>query len=365
MHVDGFRFDLAVTLARDCHDFDHFAGLLSAISQDPTLSRVKLIAEPWDLGNGGYQLGNFPPPWSELNGRYRDTVRDYWRGTDETLAEFAARFTGSLDLYRASGRRPGASINFVTSHDGFTLSDLVSYREKHNEANGEGNRDGEGDNRSWNCGAEGPCEDPVVEFTRARQKRNFLATLFLSQGVPMLLSGDEVGRSQQGNNPYCQDNEISWLDWASVDRELLEFTRTLIALRKRNAILHQDHWLRGAENISENDDCEIVWFKPDGSRMSSEDWRVAFSKSLVTLLKDSAAIVESGTNHMTGGSLLLMFNAPYEQLVFHFPAMDWGKAWTKMFDTSQLIPEEAALTYSAADPISIYARSLAVFRRAP
>jgi isoamylase len=364
MHVDGFRFDLAVTLARDFQDFDRFAGLLSAISQDPTLSRVKLIAEPWDLGNGGYQLGNFPPPWSELNGRYRDTVRDYWRGTDETLAEFAARFTGSADLYRASRRRPRASINFVTSHDGFTLSDLVAYREKHNEANGEGNRDGESNNRSWNCGAEGPCEDPVVKFTRARQKRNFLATLFLSQGVPMLLSGDEVGRSQKGNNnPYCQDNEISWLDWASADRDLLEFTQALIALRKSNTILRRDDWLRGAENIPENDNCEIVWFKPDGSEMSSEDWRVGFSKSLVTLLRDSGAFVESGTSHKPGGSLLLMFNAHYEQLVFRFPAMDWGNTWTKIFDTSQVVPEESGLTYPAAEPISIYARSLAVFRR--
>jgi len=244
MHVDGFRFDLAVALARDFKSFDRFSALLNAIQQDPVLCQVKLIAEPWDLGEGGYQLGQFPPPWSELNGRYRDTVREYWRGVDETLAELAARFTGSADLYRASRRGPRASVNFITSHDGFTLDDLVSYPEKHNEANGEENRDGESNNRSWNCRAEGPTDDPIVSIIRARQKRNFLTTLFLSQGVPMLLGGDEIGRSQAGNNnAYCQDNPVSWMDWERPDRELAEFTRQLITLRKRHSVLRQCNWL--------------------------------------------------------------------------------------------------------------------------
>jgi isoamylase len=365
MRVDGFRFDLAVALAREAQSFDCFSALLSAIQQDPVLCQVKLIAEPWDLGEGGYQVGNFPPPWSELNGKYRDTVREYWRGSDETLAELAARFTGSADLYKASRRRPHASINFLTSHDGFTLNDLVSYREKHNEANGEGNRDGESYNRSWNCGAEGPTEDPIVRFTRARQKRNFLATLLLSQGVPMLLGGDEIGRTQAGNNnAYCQDNEISWFDWEHADHELLEFTRYVIALRKRFPVFRQRDWLR-ERSASGAKPGEIEWFKPDGREMSEDDWRIGFAKSLAVLLSSRApAVLEGRAKRATDDRFFIMFNAHYEQLAFHLPAADWGGEWAKVLDTGQAVPGEDRSIYRAGEPVAIYARSLIVLRRA-
>jgi len=247
MHVDGFRFDLASTLARELHDVDRLSAFFDLIQQDPVISQVKLIAEPWDVGEGGYQVGNFPPVWTEWNGKYRDCVRDFWRGEDQTLAEFASRLTGSSDLYENTSRLPYASINFVTAHDGFTLRDLVSYNEKHNEANGEDNQDGEDHNRAWNCGAEGPSDDPVVRRLRALQQRNFLATLILSQGVPMLLGGDEIGRTQQGNNnTYCQDNEISWYDWLAVDTELLDFCRQLIPYRQRHPALHRRGWFQGS-----------------------------------------------------------------------------------------------------------------------
>ncbi len=364
MHVDGFRFDLAVALARDFKSFDCFSALLSAIQQDPVLYRVKLIAEPWDLGEGGYQLGKFRPPWSELNGRYRDTVREYWRGVDETLAELAARFTGSADLYRASRRGPHASINFITSHDGFTLNDLVSYREKHNEDNGEENRDGEGNNASWNCGAEGPTDDPIVSLTRARQKRNFLATLFLSQGVPMLLGGDEIGRSQAGNNnAYCQDNETSWLDWEHTDRELAEFTRHLIVLRKRHPVLRQHNWL-GERTAPGDKISDIAWFKPDGSEMSEEDWRTGFAKSLEVFLDGCAPVGSEGeARYPSDDCFLVMFNAHHEQLAFQLPAADWGKDWVKVLDTSRAIPEESRQNYKARDTLPVYARSLLALRR--
>ncbi|HZO81014.1 MAG TPA: glycogen debranching protein GlgX [Candidatus Binataceae bacterium] len=365
MRVDGFRFDLAVTLARDGQTFDRFAPLLSAIQQDPVLCRVKLIAEPWDLGEGGYQAGNFPPPFSELNGRYRDTVREYWRGTDQTLAELAARFTGSADLYRATRRRPHASINFITSHDGFTLNDLVSYREKHNEANGEDNRDGESNNRSWNCGAEGPTEDPIVTFTRKRQKRNFLATLLLSQGVPMLLGGDEIGRTQRGNNnAYCQDNEISWFDWEHAEREMLEFTRYLIALRKRHPLFRQADWL-SERGVADSRPCGIEWFKPDGKEMSEEDWRNGFAKSLAVWLGGGV----SARQHVVAkravdDCFFIMFNAHYEQLAFRLPALDWGKKWSRILDTGEPLPAGDGPVYSAGETVPIYARALIVLRRA-
>ena len=364
MHVDGFRFDLAVALARDFQSFDRFSALLSAIQQDPVLCQVKLIAEPWDLGDGGYQLGKFAPPWSELNGRYRDTVREYWRGVDETLAELAARFTGSADLYRASRRRPHASINFITSHDGFTLNDLVSYREKHNQANGEENRDGEGNNASWNCGAEGSTDDPIVSLIRARQKRNFLATLFLSQGVPMLLGGDEIGRSQAGNNnAYCQDNQISWLDWEHADRELAEFTRQLIDLRKRHSVLRQRNWL-GERSASGEKISDIAWFKPDGSEMSEDDWRTGFAKSLEVFLNGCAPVGSEGeAKYPADDCFLVMFNAHHEQLSFHLPAADWAKDWIKVLDTGRAVPEEARQIHKAKEPLPVYARSLIVLRR--
>ena len=267
MHVDGFRFDLAATLARQFHEVDRLSAFFDLIQQDPVVSRVKLIAEPWDIGEGGYQVGNFPPLWSEWNGKYRDTVRDFWRGEPATLGEFANRFTGSSDLYEATGRRPFASINFVTAHDGFTLNDLVSYNEKHNEANGEGNADGESHNRSWNCGVEGPTDDLEVLSLRERQKRNFLATLLLSQGVPMLLGGDEMGRTQGGNNnAYCQDNEVSWFDWSDTREHwtLVEFTQRLTRLRARHAIFRRRRWFQGRPIHGQGCN-DVEWFRPDGS----------------------------------------------------------------------------------------------------
>src|SRR5256714_14078033 len=262
MHVDGFRFDLASTLARELHDGDRLSAFFDLIQQDPVISRVKLIAEPWDVGEGGYQVGNFPTLWSEWNGRYRDLIRDFWRGEDQQLGEFGYRITGSSDLYEWSGRRPFASINFVTAHDGFTLNDLVSYNQKHNEANGEGNRDGTDDNRSWNCGAEGPTDDPQVLALRATQMRNFLATLFLSQGIPMLVGGDEMARTQQGNNnAYCQDSEISWYDWnlAETNAQQVEFTRRLIELRFAHRIFRRRRWFEG-RSIRGSDERDIAWF---------------------------------------------------------------------------------------------------------
>src|ERR687898_572297 len=277
MHVDGFRFDLAATLAREFYEVDRLATFFELVQQDPVVSQVKLIAEPWDIGEGGYQVGNFPPLWTEWNGKFRDTARDFWRGEPATLAEFASRISGSADLYQDDGRKPFHSINFVTCHDGFTLNDLVSYNDKHNEANGEENRDGESHNRSWNCGVEGPTDDPAVNALRLRQKRNFLATLFLSQGVPMLLAGDEFGRTQLGNNnAYCQDNEISWLDW-KLDRprrELLQFTRFLIRFRDEHPVLRRRHFFQG-RRIRGSEVKDLAWFRPDGKEMSDEDWNNA------------------------------------------------------------------------------------------
>src|SRR5579871_6526696 len=283
MHVDGFRFDLAAALAREMHAVDRLSSFFDVIQQDPIIRQVKLIAEPWDVGEGGYQVGNFPALWSEWNGKFRDGVRDYWRGADETLAEFANRFTGSSDLYETTGRRPYASVNFVTAHDGFTLADLVSYNEKHNEANGEDNRDGESTNRSWNCGVEGETTDPAVLTLRARQQRNFLATLLLSQGVPMLLGGDELGRTQGGsNNAWCQDNEISWFDWESADGELLEFTRRVIALRGEHPVFRRTSFLSGKAGESGLPDA--WWFRPDGRRMTQRDWTSPDTQTLGVFL---------------------------------------------------------------------------------
>jgi glycogen operon protein len=280
MHVDGFRFDLASALARELHDVDRLSAFFDLIQQDPVVSRVKLIAEPWDVGEGGYQVGNFPTLWSEWNGKYRDTVRDYWRSQDSSLGEFAYRFTGSSDLYAETGRRPYASINFVTAHDGFTLRDLVSYNDKHNEANKEDNKDGTNDNRSWNCGAEGPANDDTVNGLRSRQQRNFLATLLLSQGVPMINGGDEIGRTQRGNNnAYCQDDEISWHDWKNVDEPLLLFTRMLVDLRKKHRIFHRRRWFQGRP-LHGTDVKDIAWFTPQGKEMTDEDWSVGYAKSL-------------------------------------------------------------------------------------
>src|SRR5690625_1426921 len=286
MHVDGFRFALAATLARELDDVDKLATFFDLVQQDPVVSQVKLIAEPWDIGHDGYQVGNFPPIWREWNGKYRDTVRDFWRGEPATLAEFASRITGSSDLYENTGRKPIASINFVTAHDGFTLADLVSYDEKHNEANGEGNADGENHNRSWNCGVEGPTSDPEIRRLRARQQRNFLATLLLSQGVPMLSHGDEIGRTQGGNNnAYCQDNEITWIDWEGVDLDgeepddLLGYVRFLARLRREHPVFRRRRFFQGSpvegSSTAEDGLPDIAWLRPDGKHMSGGDWRHA------------------------------------------------------------------------------------------
>jgi glycogen operon protein len=296
---------------------------------------MKLIAEPWDVGEGGYQVGNFPPLWSEWNGRYRDTVRDYWRGEDQTLGEFAYRFTGSPDLYEGTGRRPLASVNFVTAHDGFTLTDLVSYNEKHNEANGEDNRDGTDDNRSWNCGAEGPSDDPDVLALRARQRRNLLATLLLSQGVPMLLGGDEIGRTQHGNNnAYCQDNEVSWHDWGSVDEELLEFTRALVRFRLEHPIFHRRRFFQGTP-VRGTGMTDIAWFRPDGGRMTDEDWNVSYARSLGVFLNGAGiGAPDARGARILDDSFFLVFNAHYEPLSFALPGRSWGVSWREIIRTA-------------------------------
>src|SRR3954467_8934556 len=336
MHVDGFRFDLAATLARELHDVDRLSSFFDLIQQDPVVSQVKLIAEPWDIGEGGYQVGNFPPLWSEWNGKYRDTVRDFWRGTDQTLAEFAYRFTGSSALYQGTARRPYASVNFITAHDGFSLRDLVSYNEKHNEANGEDNRDGESHNRSWNCGAEGPTDDAGVNQVRARQQRNFITTVLLSQGIPMLLGGDEIGRSQQGNNnAYCQDNEISWYDWGHADKNLLEFTRRLIRFRHRHPVFCRRKWFQGRP-IHGTQVSDIGWFTPAGQEMSEEDWHAGFAKSLGVFLNGRGiATVNERGEPVRDDSFYAMFNAHHEPLVFKLPEEKWGRKWGVLLNTAE------------------------------
>jgi isoamylase len=363
MHVDGFRFDLASALARELHEVDRLAAFFDIILQDPVLCRVKLIAEPWDLGEGGYQVGNFPALWSEWNGKYRDTVRDYWRGADQTLAEFATRFTGSSDLYGPSRRQPHASINFVTCHDGFTLHDLVSYRVKHNEANHENNNDGDNNNRSWNCGAEGPTGDPIVNLMRHRQKRNFLATLFLSQGVPMLLGGDEIGRTQRGNNnAYCQDSEISWFDWEHADPELLEFTRRLIRLHQSHPIFRRRRWFQGRP-IHGQGVHDIGWFTPAGEEMSEEDWRVGFAKSVGVFLNGEAIPGPDPLGErVVDDSFYLLINANHEHMSFVLPAREGSWGWAKMIDTAEAVTEEGAQIYTPGQTVPVYAHTLVVMR---
>jgi isoamylase len=335
MHVDGFRFDLASTLARELYDVDRLSAFFDIIHQDPTLGGVKLIAEPWDIGEGGYQVGNFPVRWCEWNGRFRDTARDYWRGEGCVLGEFASRFTGSSDLYADDGRKPYASVNFVTAHDGFTLRDLVSYDEKHNEANGEGNNDGESHNRSWNCGAEGPSGDPQINALRSRQQRNFLTTVLLSQGIPMILGGDEIGRTQQGNNnAYCQDNEISWFDWEHVDQDLLAFTRRLVHLHAAHPVFRRRRWfigrpVRGA-GVS-----DIAWFRPDGGEMSEADWHQPNAKSFGVFLNgDALRERDDEGGPIRDDSFLLLFNADGEPRPFTMPAERFGARWTVEIDTA-------------------------------
>jgi isoamylase len=337
MHVDGFRFDLASALARELHDVDRLSTFFDLVQQDPIVSQVKLIAEPWDVGVGGYQVGNFPPLWTEWNGKYRDTVRDFWRGQPATLPEFASRLTGSSDLYETSGRRPVASINFVTCHDGFTLADLVSYNGKHNEGNGEDNRDGTDDNRSWNSGVEGPAEDPDVIELRARQARNFLVTLFLSQGVPMLLAGDEIGRTQAGNNnAYCQDNEISWVDWsrAAGERDLLAFTQKLARLRRRHPVFRRRRFFKGVYPGAGDGSADIAWLTPSGDEMTEADWRATYAKSVAVFLNGSA-ITEPDPrgDPVTDKKFLLLFNAGGDPITFTIPEARLGTDWEIVIDT--------------------------------
>ena len=324
MHVDGFRFDLASALARELHDVDRLSAFFDLVQQDPVVSQVKLIAEPWDVGEGGYQVGNFPPLWSEWNGKYRDAVRDFWRGQPDTLPEFASRLTGSSDLYETSGRRPVASINFVTCHDGFTLTDLVSYNRKHNKANGEDNADGSNDNRSWNCGTEGTTADPAISELRARQRRNFLATLLCSQGVPMLLAGDELGRTQRGNNnAYCQDNEISWVDWSTLadQADLLEFAQVVAELRRDHPVFRRRRYFRGPDATASDGVGDIAWFTPSGREMKDADWKTGYAKALGVFLNgDAITEPDPRGQRVRDDSFLLLFSADSQPCRFTLPS---------------------------------------------
>jgi glycogen operon protein len=339
MHVDGFRFDLAATLARELHDVDRLSGFFDIIHQDPTLADVKLIAEPWDVGEGGYQVGNFPVLWAEWNGKYRDTVRRYWKGDDGQLSDVAYRLTGSSDLYQDDGRRPYASINFVTAHDGFTLRDLVSYNEKHNQANGENNQDGSNDNNSWNMGAEGPTDDPDIKHARDRQVRNFLATLLLSQGVPMISGGDEMGRAQRGNNnAYCQDNEISWYDWTpDEDKELLiDFTCRLIALRKEHPNLRRRKFFQDRV-IHHSAERDISWCGDDGKEFSVEDWSTGWMRTVGMLLNGATLnITDELGNSITDNSFLLLLNAHHEAVTFQLPMPPQNGVWQSVLNTNNV-----------------------------
>jgi glycogen operon protein len=354
MHVDGFRFDLASALARQFHEVDRLSAFFDLIEQDPVVSQVKLIAEPWDLGDGGYQVGNFPPVWSEWNGQFRDTVRDFWRGEPATLPELASRLTGSSDLYQGDGRKPVASVNFVTAHDGFTLADLVSYNEKHNEDNGEDNRDGESFNRSWNCGAEGPTDDPDILGRRAAQQRNFLLTLLLSQGVPMLLGGDEIGRTQRGNNnAYCQDDEISWFDWEAADNELLAFTRELIGLRREHPIFRRHRWFQGRAIRGVPD---IAWFRPDGTEMQDADWSAGFAKALgVYLNGDAIPGRDERGQPIVDDSFTLILNADAGSLSWTLASM-CGRSWRVV--TGSASSPAAGTELVAGVPFTVEGRSM-------
>jgi glycogen operon protein len=339
MHVDGFRFDLAAALARELHNVDRLSAFFDLVQQDPAVSQVKLIAEPWDVGQGGYQVGHFPPLWTEWNGKYRDTVRDLWRGRAATLPEFASRLTGSSDLYETSARRPVASVNFITCHDGFTMRDLVSYDRKHNEANGDYNRDGTDDDRAWNCGAEGPTDDPAVNELRARQVRNFLVTLFCSQGVPMLLAGDEMSRTQRGNNnAYCQDNEVSWIDWeaAGKQQDLIDFTCMLSELRRAHPVFRRRRFFSGQAAADGLQD--IVWLTPAGRTMTDNDWQTGYARSLTVFLNGDA-ITEPGLRGepVRDDSFLLLFNANREPVAFTVPGVRFGPGWEVLISTATAV----------------------------
>ena len=360
MHVDGFRFDLAATLARQFQEVDKLSAFFDIVEQDPVISRVKLIAEPWDLGSGGYQVGGFPSSWSEWNGRYRDCVRDFWRSQPSTLPEFASRLMGSSDLYQMNGRRPVASVNFITAHDGFTMNDLVSYNEKHNDANGEGNRDGESNNRSWNCGVEGPTTIKDVNDLRQQQMRNMFATLLCSQGIPMICGGDEVARTQQGNNnAYCQDNAISWTNWDLDDsqKDLLEFVSKLIHLRLEHPVLHRRRFFTGREPGDPDDKIpQVEWMDHTGSIMDMEDWSNTHAFS-VMIYQNGSDIPEADWygNQMVDNNFILIFNAHYEPIMFTLPDERYGKKWRLVVDTHN--PKGPELNYEAGFAITAQSRS--------
>ncbi|OKL49960.1 glycogen debranching protein GlgX [Boudabousia marimammalium] len=364
MHVDGFRFDLASTLARQFHEVDKLSAFFDLIHQDPVVSQVKLIAEPWDIGDGGYQVGGFPPLWTEWNGKYRDTVRDFWRGEFSTLAEFASRFTGSADLYETSGRFPVASINFVTAHDGFTMHDLVSYNEKHNEANGENNADGESHNRSWNCGLEGPTDDIAILQLRARQHRNFLTTLMLSQGVPMLLHGDEYGRTQNGNNNvYCQDNPLSWMNWERDEYQIAleDFTARLIQLRKDHPVFRRRSFFKGvASRGGESDWREIEWFNPNGHHMTEEEWSQDYARAL-TIFLNGHAIGEPDRygRPIDDDSFLVVTNASGEEISFVLPERSISDSWITVLNTGDDFDETV---YQEGESLTVPGKTTLVLR---
>ncbi|MFC7848534.1 glycogen debranching protein GlgX [Arthrobacter sp. NPDC057388] len=364
MHVDGFRFDLAAALAREFYDVDRLSTFFELVQQDPIVSQVKLIAEPWDVGPGGYQVGNFPPQWTEWNGKYRDTVRDFWRGEPATLGEFASRLTGSADLYERSGRRPVASINFVTAHDGFTLRDLVSYNEKHNDANGEGNRDGESHNRSWNCGVEGPTSDPKVLALRARQQRNFIATMLLSQGVPMITHGDELGRTQQGNNNvYCQDSRLSWINWDTVDKPLLDFTAAVNQLRAKHPTFRRSKFFDGrpvrrgkGEKLP-----DIVWLNEAGMEMLPEDWGRGFGRTIGAFLNgDGIQGRDDRGRRITDVNFLLYFNAHDDDIKFTLPSGEFAESWDMVINTAGTGVDRGPI--DAGSVLKVAAKSMAVLR---
>jgi isoamylase len=363
MHVDGFRFDLTSALARDPFNFDYGSGFLDAVRQDPVLSKTKLIAEPWDLGEGGYQVGGFPPGWSEWNGKFRDTVRRYWKGEPDLDNELATRVTGSADMMAHAGRRPSASVNFITAHDGFTLQDLVSYNDKHNEANGEDNRDGINENDSWNCGAEGPTDDPAILALRAKQKRNLLATLLLAQGVPMLLAGDELGNSQNGNNnAYCQDNEISWIKWDEADADLVDFVKQLTTLRRQHPALRRPHFFRGTP-IRGTAVKDIIWLNPAGREQTHEDWDFPEARTLGFLLGGDAGelFYSTGGRQELDDGFIVLFNAFHEPVPFILPGEEMGKLWEVVIDIANT--DAKGQGHKAASTYPLEGRSLVVLIR--
>lgn len=363
MHVDGFRFDLASALARELHEVDKLGAFFDIIHQDPVLSQVALIAEPWDLGEGGYQVGNFPVGWNEWNGKYRDTIRPFWRGDGSTAPEFATRLCGSSDLYEHSNRRPYASVNFVTAHDGFCLEDLVSYNDKHNDANGEDNRDGESNNLSWNCGAEGPTDNPDIIALRERQKRNFMATLMLSQGVPMIRAGDELSHTQQGNNnAYCQDNELSWLDWNLDERkrQFLDFVASVITLKQQQPVLHRPKFFQGRA-IRGTDVKDIMWLDHSGQEMTDEGWNAGFVRAMgMRLAGDAIDEVDERGERLVGDTLLVLLSADDNALDSAFAPQDGDKQWELLLDTAVAAPEQTLFTQD--DTFPLQGRSTAVFR---